>query len=91
VGLNKYSHDAGCCILDKSGKVLFAQAKERFSRVKHDGGAVGDVVAEALVSIGAEPDDVDIVVSNNHHFRIQPFERQLEWQEVSSVRNGACC
>src|SRR5690606_13783242 len=48
VGLNKYSHDAGCCTLDKTGKLLFAQAKERFSRVKHEGGSVGDLMAEAL-------------------------------------------
>ena len=29
VGLNKYSHDASCCIVDsKSGQILFAQASK---------------------------------------------------------------
>lgn len=29
-GVNKYTHDASCCIVDSAtGKVLFSQAKER--------------------------------------------------------------
>lgn len=42
VGLNKYSHDASCAIINAdSGQLLFAQAKERITGRKHDGGAVG--------------------------------------------------
>lgn len=42
VGLNKYSHDASCAIIDSSsGKVLFSQAKERLTGRKHDGGGIG--------------------------------------------------
>jgi carbamoyltransferase len=78
VGLNKYSHDASCCIVDSSnGKILFSQAKERLSRYKHDGGAVGDLVNYGLQSIGANIEDIAMVVSNNHHYRVLPFERRL--------------
>lgn len=86
VGMNKYSHDAGCCIADRSGKVLFAQAKERISRRKHDGGGLGDLMTYGLESINASPKDVAMVVSNNHHFRVLPFERQLPWHEVRTPR-----
>jgi hypothetical protein len=78
VGLNKYSHDASCCIIDSTnGKVLFSQAKERLSRRKHDGGAIGELLLYGLESIDATIDDVSTVVSNNHHNRVLPFERRL--------------
>eukprot|EP01041_Mallomonas_annulata_P006504 gene6504-13133_t len=78
IGLNKYSHDASCCIINADdGKILFAQAKERVSRRKHDGGAVGDLISYGLETIGASKDDVSVIVSNNHHHRVIPFERRL--------------
>jgi len=78
VGLNKYSHDASCCIVDaSSGKVLFTQAKERLTRSKHAGGGVGELVNYGLQAVGATVGDVATVVSNNHHFRVLPFERRL--------------
>ena len=78
VGLNKYSHDASCCVIDASnGKILFAQAKERITRKKHDGGGTGDVLQFALDYLCADTADVALVVSNNHHFRVQPFEQRL--------------
>ena len=78
VGLNKYSHDASCCIVDAStGKVLFTQAKERLTRSKHAGGGVGELVNYGLQAVGATVGDVATVVSNNHHFRVLPFERRL--------------
>lgn len=80
VGLNKYSHDASCCILDgDTGKVLFAQAKERLSRKKHDGGSTGDILRYGLNRIGASLSDIHTVVSNNHHFRVNPFEKRLNF------------
>ena len=66
VGVNKYSHDASVCVVDGAGKVVFAGSKERLSRVKHDGGAVGDLVRHALGDIG----DVAVVAQNNHHSSI---------------------
>lgn len=78
VGLNKYSHDASCCIMDSTnGKILFSQAKERISRMKHDGGAIGELLLYGLESIDASIDDIATVVSNNHHHRVLPFERRL--------------
>lgn len=79
VGLNKYSHDVSICILDKNGSCLFAGEKERITRHKHDGGDAGEVVEHALECCGASLDDVEVVVSNNHHFRVLPFEKRLPW------------
>uniref|UniRef100_A0A7R9U4N9 Carbamoyltransferase n=1 Tax=Pinguiococcus pyrenoidosus TaxID=172671 RepID=A0A7R9U4N9_9STRA len=80
LGLNKYSHDASVCVVDSdSDAVLYAGAKERLSRRKHDGGGVGEAVDVALSSIGAKIEDVALVVQNNHHHRIAPFERRLPW------------
>lgn len=78
VGINKYSHDASICILDgKSGEILFAQAKERISAKKHDGGGVGKLLKLALKSVGGRLKDVELIVQNNHHFRVNPFEKRL--------------
>jgi carbamoyltransferase len=84
VGLNKYSHDAACCIVDStSGKILFSQAKERITRNKHDGGAIGDLLRYGLESIDASVDDIATVVSNNHHHRVLPFERRLPFYKAT--------
>ncbi|RYG96131.1 hypothetical protein EON65_54875, partial [archaeon] len=83
VGLNKYSHDASCCIVDAdTGKILFAQAKERLSNRKHDGGGIGELVKDALRSVGGTYTDVELVVSNNHHFRVLPFEKRLPFAKA---------
>lgn len=78
IGLNKYSHDASCCVIEAdSGKILFVQAKERLTRRKHDGGHTGDLVEYALEYLGSSIEDVAVVVSNNHHYRVLPFEKRL--------------
>ncbi len=83
VGLNKYSHDAAVCIIDgDNGEIVFAQAKERISGKKHDGGSCASIVEYGLRSIGASIEDVIIVVSNNHHYRVLPFERRLPFSNA---------
>lgn len=83
VGLNKYSHDAACCIVDsQSQKILFTQSKERITGIKHDGGSVGSLVRHGLHAIGATLNDVDLVVSNNHHFRVTPYERRIPFSKA---------
>ncbi len=78
IGLNKYSHDTSCCIIDSStGNIIFTQSKERISRIKHDGGDTSSILTYALNYLGATQSDVAIVVSNNHLHRIQPYERRL--------------
>ncbi|CAM9249641.1 unnamed protein product [Discosporangium mesarthrocarpum] len=80
LGLNRYSHDSSVCVVSLTdGSRLFAGEKERITRVKHDGGDTGELVNHALESIGASLDDVRLVVSNNHHHRVKPFERRLPW------------
>uniref|UniRef100_A0A7S2XZK2 Carbamoyltransferase domain-containing protein n=1 Tax=Fibrocapsa japonica TaxID=94617 RepID=A0A7S2XZK2_9STRA len=81
VGLNKYSHDASCCILSNSGEVLYIGSKERITRKKHDGGDTGELVEHALESIGAQKEDVGVVVCNNHHHPVLPLEKtgRLHW------------
>lgn len=49
---------------------------------KHDGGAVGDLLHYGLESIGCSLDDVKYVVSNNHHFRVLPFESRMKIQRA---------
>ena len=89
VGLNKYSHDASCCIVDgTNGKILFSQAKERITRSKHDGGGIGELLNYGLSSIGATVSDVATVVSNNHHHRVLPFERRLPFYDALKYTPG---
>ena len=70
----------------RDGTCLFAGEKERLTRSKHDGGDTGELVSHALDSIGARLEDVRLVVSNNHHFRVAPFEKRMPW----AVAQGAC-
>jgi len=66
-------------------------AKERFSRRKHDGGDVGDLVQEALSRLDVSLDEVARVVSNNHHFRVLPYEKspaQLRWSAALGHIDG---
>ena len=77
-GINKYSHDASLCLIDSTkGDIVFAQAKERLSGKKHDGGGVADLIEYALNYLDARPEDITTVVNNNHHYRVNPYERRL--------------
>jgi predicted NodU family carbamoyl transferase len=83
VGVNKYSHDTSCCFVDaKTGEVLLTQAKERLSRKKHDGGDISSIIETGLQSLHAQMDDIKLVVSNNHHFRIHSFEKRLSFSSA---------
>jgi len=83
VGLNKYSHDAAVCIARRdTGETLLIWSKERLTRKKHDAGDTADLLQTALESIDRSLEDVELVVSNNHHFRVLPYEAnrdQLAW------------
>lgn len=100
LGINQYSHDAGVAVVDAdTGEVLFALAKERLSRRKHDGGAIGSVVYHAfkqilqMKNLPGAPDSllraVCSVVANNHHFPIRPFERSLPFAVGSGFASRA--
>lgn len=78
IGLNKYSHNAAVCVADVlTGNLIVALEKERLSRVKNDGGAVGDIVRQALWAVGADVEDVAVCASNNHHRSIADEEAAL--------------
>lgn len=86
LGLNQYSHDASVAIMHAAtGEILFALSKERLSRRKHDGGDVAILIQHAIESVairfGMHFEDIlrgmRLVVANNHHFRIAPFEKRL--------------
>lgn len=80
VGLNKYTHTTAACLMDADdGQILFANARERLTRVKGQGGDVAEVVEAGLDQVGATIDDVALVVQNNHLFAIGPFEVQLPY------------
>jgi carbamoyltransferase len=79
LGLNQYTHSAAACLLDQRGEVVYALAKERLTRKKHDGGDNALVVQSVLEGAGIGLEDLDLVVANNHLFRIRAFEQTLPW------------
>ncbi|CAB9528625.1 Nodulation protein [Seminavis robusta] len=93
VGLNKYSHDTTLCAANaKTGQVLFAMAKERLSRVKHDAGNVATLVETCCEALELDLDAIETVVMNNHHHRILPLEkntRHMEWECGLQINGGA--
>ena len=75
LGLVKYAHNACCCVVDATtGRLLFAGEKERLTRVKNDGGCVGDLVRHALQACQRTPEDVVSVIANDHHRPVQETE-----------------
>lgn len=80
LGQCKYAHDAGCALLSVDGQRSVLVPNERIgSRRKHDGGDTTAAVLHALEAVGASLDDVVVSCANNHHNRIEPFERRLPW------------
>ena len=79
LGLNQYSHDAGCCLLSLDGAQSIVVPNERITRRKHDGGDTAAAVKHALEASGAQLEDVVAVCTNNHHHRVADFERRLPW------------
>ena len=75
LGLVKYAHNACCCVVDATtGRLLFAGEKERLTRVKNDGGCVGDLVRHALQACQRTPEDVVSVIANDHHRSVKETE-----------------
>ncbi|GAB0490023.1 hypothetical protein MMPV_001252 [Pyropia vietnamensis] len=81
VGINKYSHDTSVAVVDAaSSTLLYASAKERHSRRKHDGGGTAALVAHALGHLPGFPEPATAaaavvqVVVNNHHERVASLE-----------------
>ncbi len=93
LGINKYSHDATLCAADaNTGKVLFAISKERLTRKKHDSGNVVSMVETCLDALELDLDNVEKVVWNNHHHRIQHVEQDLdhmEWETGLNINGGS--
>jgi len=88
LGLVKYAHNACVAVVDaESGALLFAGERERFSRVKNDGGCVGDVARRALETCGRTLDDVVSVVSNDHHRSVASTEAAC----ARAARLGTSC
>ncbi len=82
LGLNQYTHSAAACLLGPDGRPVFAGAKERLTRKKHDGGDTAELVEHALAAAGIGIEDLELVVANNHLFRIDAFERTLAWAQA---------
>ena len=93
LGINKYSHDTTICAADAvTGEVLFAMAKERLSRKKHDGGNVATLVDKCLEQLELDMDSIQKVVVNNHHHRVFSVESNIdhmEWEEGLGINGGA--
>ena len=92
LGINKYSHDTSLCAADaETGQVLFAMAKERITRRKHDGGNIASLTEACLDALELNLDNIQRVVINNHHHRVFPIEanvRHMEWECGVSINGG---
>ena len=40
---------------------------------------MADLIQYALEYLRAKPEDITTVVNNNHHFRVNPYERRLNF------------
>ena len=93
LGLNKYSHDTALCAADaRTGQILWAQAKERQTRRKHDAGNVATLTEACLCDLHLALDNIHAVVVNNHHYRVGPLEanrRHMEWECGLAMNGGA--
>ncbi|HEX9792539.1 MAG TPA: carbamoyltransferase C-terminal domain-containing protein [Planctomycetota bacterium] len=90
LGLNLYTHTAACCLLGPDGEARFASAKERLTRKKWEGGDVAELVECALDHAGIGLDALELVVANNHLFRIGPYERTLPWTTALHQYRPSC-
>ena len=93
LGINKYSHDTAICASHaRTGEVLFAQAKERIdTRTKHDAGNIASLVETCLAALDLDISNIEKVVMNNHHHRIQSLEESLphmEWESGLFINGG---
>lgn len=79
LGLNQYTHSAAACLIDERGELVFALAKERVTRKKHDGGDNAEVIEAVVQGAGIPREQIALCVANNHLFRIPPFEQTLPW------------
>lgn len=88
IGLNEYSHDTSIALIEeRSGELVFAASKERLTRHKHHGEDPTILIPHALSAIRSPSESLEdvckrvhLVVANNHHFRIAPFEKRLPFQ-----------
>jgi carbamoyltransferase len=60
LGINWYAHDAAAA-LAQDGRIVFAAAEERFSRVKKDNGFPRRAIRAALSYAGIDLRDIDAV------------------------------
>ncbi len=60
LGLNAYSHDAGCALL-VGGRLVFAAEEERYDRVRHSAAFPARSIAAALAHAGLAPEEVQAV------------------------------
>ncbi len=60
-------HDANWSIVDDQG-IVGAFEKERFTRIRHDSGAVVQLACEALPKLGLSPVDIDLIATSEPVF-----------------------
>ena len=67
VGISAHYHDSAFSILDaESGKLLFAESEERFTRTKGDSSFPKMAIQEGLEYIGATKDEILCVADFQH-------------------------
>lgn len=90
-------HDANWCFFD-NGKLIGAYEKERFTRIRHDGGRIIELLEESLIMLGYKLTDIDLIATTEHvHAGLESglqlvnsntYTRIDEWVEQSALIGG---
>lgn len=90
-------HDANWCFFE-DGKMIGAFEKERFSRIRHDGGRVIEYMEQTLHRLGHEMTDIDLIATTEHvHIGTESglellgkkcYEKPDEWITQTAVIKG---
>lgn len=70
-------HDANYSVVDENG-IVGAYEKERFTRQRHDSGAIVELAAHSLARLGITPDEIDMIATSEPvHRGTEPGHRLL--------------
>jgi len=87
LGIGGYSHDSAAALV-RDGALVAAAAEERFTRVKHQGGAPRNAVAYCLETAGLTADDVDHI--GCYMRPCVRLARRLPYRLTQMLRNPLC-
>ena len=81
------THDSSACTT-RDGGLLFAVAKERISRVKHDAGFPHDTICACLKFANVRPDQLDIIMEPVRVYSCASSTFRVAREEVDFLRSN---